>query len=201
MAETGMEQFVSSKSISVFPLSKNRPTDRSSRLFYENNVANIIRQLVDVDGFIIKADTNLLSINEKTNPLEITLSEIIFNLYGYYFAVKESTEGPVVVATHTAEDLSESKTTFKLYASITINPDTREIDGQDDDGVYNGFKFVHSPGPIEVEDGEHILHICDYTLYKENGEWQITTQLNNNAFKKISSESLDMSINRIDGKH
>lgn len=50
--------YLQSKQVKAFPLGRPRSTssnDITSRIFYEQNVSNIIRQLIDVPGFIISA--------------------------------------------------------------------------------------------------------------------------------------------------
>ena len=50
---------ISSSSITIFPLNKQREGYPQDNLLYENNLANIIRQLSYVEGFLISSPETL----------------------------------------------------------------------------------------------------------------------------------------------
>jgi hypothetical protein len=109
--------------------------------------------------------------------------EVEFNLIGYYFKI--------------VLDLNSKKTENKsvysdwdnIYASIKINPEYDEIDGQDtDSNVYTGLTLSNQPLTTESTYNLHILK-------KSNNEWVVPTE----SHKKFNSSSL--TIERIDGKY
>ena len=69
---------LSSTAVKVFPFARYRESriDLSSRLFYEYNVARLIKQLIDTEGFIIsgKIDETTCSVSET----------VALNIGGYY---------------------------------------------------------------------------------------------------------------------
>ena len=87
---------IDSSSIHVFPLAKNRTEDRAARMFYEDIIAILVRQLIDTKGFIITPSRGNLQL-DITNDAEYTedstkvkyvfkLKDVFaFNLNGYYF--------------------------------------------------------------------------------------------------------------------
>lgn len=180
-----------SRDVIVFPLSKDRisnpnksvlgefsPVDLNrTRLFTEKSVSNLIRQLIDVDGFVIGSR----SLNSDN-----TLLEVEFNLAGYYFKINLDLDG------NKGENNSVYSGWENIYASITIHDDYDEIVGQDDDdNVYTGLTLHNTP-PNPPESGSiHTLHI----LTKSGGNWTIPTE----SCKRFSTFSLN--ITGIDGDY
>lgn len=124
---------ISSTSITIFPLNKHREGYPQDNLLYENNLANIIRQLIDVEGFIISGPDTLESVSIE-NPL-------ILNIYGYYIKL---TDLPQV-------ETQGTKVYIKLLISDSRIP---EVDGQDDGNIFTGVQMVDS-----VTEGDHYLCI------------------------------------------
>ena len=132
--------------ISVFPLSKNRSGDSNSRALTEDRIANIIRQIVDVDGFVISNS--------------VRDSSFQFNLYGYFITV----EGLENIYSN-----GEFDTANEIWANITLDGNN-EISGQDDDNtdVYTGVSFN------STATGSHSLKLLEKkTSAQGTTEWVI----------------------------
>ena len=161
---------IKSTDISIFPLAKPRQNN-TSRLFYEQNVTNLLRQLMDTDGFIIQ-------------PCELDgnkcKGELIFNLYGYYFKINN---GATLV-----DDLNGTY----IIARITLTEtEPVEIDGQDDNDLYTGLDIICTDTISNDNTNSKTLVIFE----KINDSWQPY----NSSFNKFNPQSLI--ITGIDGKH
>ena len=121
--------FIASINVKAFPLAKYRSpgsADNTSRLFYEQNVSNLIRQLIDTQGFVVSG---------SVSPQGVVTDTLCFNLYGYYF---ELTTGTNLI------DTSVSDSNYVL-ASITLTSTSPyEISGQDNNGFYEGLIITNS---------------------------------------------------------
>ena len=196
---------ISSNNISVFPLSKNRPNDRSARLFYEHNIANLIRQLIDVEGFIIQPSSSTdLSLSVSTDGDKIIIrtgTPITFNLYGYYFSIAANSSLLTVNANEL--DASGGNNIIKLFAVLNIDDKSNEIAGYDDNGVYTGLKITTDSIDAVDSTGRHAIELCSIliTLDLDAGKWVVSGTMCDSSYSRFSTQSLDMSISRIDGKH
>ena len=203
---------ITSSSISVFPLAKNRTSDRSARLFYENNVANLIRQLIDVEGFIISKDELKLSMSSSVvsdHFVELCLAVInplVFNLHGYYFNVR----GNSIVYKYDKINASETTLEDSLYAMLRIDNITNEIIGFDNaSDEYEGLHILTESelndyiSTATEDDNYHFIKLMDFKAERKSGstEWVINGEYCNQSYQKISPKSVDMAINKIDGKH
>lgn len=161
---------IKSTDISIFPLAKPRQNN-ISRLFYEQNVTNLLRQLMDTDGFIIQ-------------PCELDgnkcKGELIFNLYGYYFKIND---GATLV-----DDLNGKYivATIKLTENEPV-----EIDGQDDNDLYTGLNIICRDTISNDNPNVKTLTIFE----KVDNNWQPCSS----SFNKFNPQSLI--ITGIDGKH
>lgn len=207
--------YINTDAISVFPLAKNRPSDRSARLFYENNVANIIRQLVDTEGFIIlpeagtDATQDLFVLNTDSSKtvldgaedlLKITFSihaPLVFNLYGYYFNIWNESTRSVDIFNQQELSQDEVNNGFEVWAYIDIDSVAKEILGQDDNNFYKGLVFCTGTTALD-EGGRHKLKIADCWI---DADGNLKSTIANDSYMKLNSKSLDVTINRIDGKH
>lgn len=207
--------YINKDAISVFPLAKNRPSDRSARLFYENNVANIIRQLVDTEGFIIlpeagtDATQDLFVLNNDSSKtildgseesLKITFSinaPLVFNLYGYYFNIWNESSGSVDIFNQQKLSQDEVDNGFEVWAYIDIDSVAKEILGQDVNNFYEGLVFCTGTTALDVE-GRHKLKIADCRI---DADGNLKSTIANDSYMKLNSKSLDVTISRIDGKH
>ena len=134
--------YLNSNSISVFPsAARGQQVEYiEARLTTETVIANIINKLIDTTGFIItnvdEWNTAFSSrgVNDPADPVE-------FNLYGYYFKVKDPDELFALMPA-SAE---------AIYACIALHPVAThevgtyryELFGQDDSdlGTYGGVQF------------------------------------------------------------
>lgn len=125
---------IKSESIKIFPLAKPRSKDSSSRLFYEDNIANIIRQVTSGNGFIINAPTTLSTYNGYYRVNQ----DLEFNIYGYYVKITKSSN---IIS---VSDTNKNGTNYNyIYAKIKLNNSTTpEINGQDDGGNYTGLEIL-----------------------------------------------------------
>ncbi len=207
--------YINKDAISVFPLAKNRPSDRSARLFYENNVANIIRQLVDTEGFIIlpeagtDATQDLFVLNNDSSKtildgaedlLKITFSinaPLVFNLYGYYFNIWNESSGSVDIFNQQKLSQDEVDNGFEVWAYIDIDSVAKEILGQDVNNFYQGLVFCTGTTALDVG-GRHKLKIANCWI---DADGNLKSTIANDSYMKLNSKSLDVTISRIDGKH
>lgn len=74
---------MSDEIIKIFPWS--RSSDIDDKLFYEQNVSNLIRQVVD-NNFVISGNIQSYKISDE-EPLRV-------NIYGYYIEINKSYEIP-----------------------------------------------------------------------------------------------------------
>lgn len=168
--------YVDSSKIKVFPFSRYRSTeDTSSRLFYEQNVSNIIRQLINTDGFVISGGvtgSNACSVS-NSGPL-------CLNVYGYYFEIDANT----VLIPAAAQSYS---TGTSIYASITLtNTSPKELVGQDDSSGFTALNFTTT----EPESGYYIK-----VATKTSSSWKLADR----AKVKFTADSFSFDV--IDGKH
>lgn len=166
--------FINSDKIKVFPFAKyNRPTnDLGSRLFYECNIARLVTQLIDTDGFIISGavDTGA-SITETLK----------FNIKGYYF---EITAGVSLIP----DDIKH--TDSMIYGVVTLNDNPEELSGQDND--FSGkFEALSITTIRPTEDTVFYLKL----LEKVGEEWHIPEE----SYFRYNVSSIN--ITKIDGKH
>lgn len=172
--------YINSNNIDIFPLSKPR-VNKSSRLFYEENVTNLIRQIVDIDSFIIEGPEKL----SDSGKLD---KDLIFNLFGYYFKIISGTD---------LSDISSQNGNY-IIGEIELdksNPDIPfELKGQDDttSNTFTGINITNVESLPTIDDvNKHFL-----VLFKKSGnEWLI----NDDSYKKFNSQSFN--ISGIDGKH
>lgn len=169
--------YLKSENVKAFPLAKPRlgsSVDITSRIFYEQNVSNIIRQIIEVAGFIISG---------KVDTRGIVTEKLCINIYGYYFEIAVGTS------------LVNNEVSNKVFAQIKIyTPQVEEsgvqapseIDGQDESGEYTGLKFSGNlePGCIGFQ-----------LLQKSGSNWGFVED----SFRKFKVEKLD--IDWIDGLH
>lgn len=173
---------LSSTAVKVFPFARYRESriDLSSRLFYEYNVARLIKQLIDTEGFIIsgKIDETTCSVSET----------VALNIGGYYFELQQGAQ------------LSPSNTSNVVYAYIVLTnisvdennqPTPPELVGQDDKGNFTALTLCDDI-PTGIEGNVIYLKLAEKDI---NGNWVLATE----SYKKFSMHSL--LLEKIDGKH
>lgn len=193
--------YLQSKQVKAFPLGRPRSTssnDITSRIFYEQNVSNIIRQLIDVPGFIIKES----DIDMASNG--ILKSNLIIDIGGYYFDISK---GSAVVPFNGDGAVVDNNTPLKnatvyLYFCVdTTDTEPHEVIGQDaTDNTYQGLVIEASTiSPSNYNKHTYNVPIfygtTDSNGLPNNNTWKIYV----NSYTKFDSQSLK--ITGIDGKH
>ena len=155
--------FTGSRNIDIFPLSKNRATGQNSRSLSEDRIANIIRQVVDADGFVI-------SDSVSSSPFE-------FNLYGYFISVQDI--GAIL------DEFSDGAT--EIWASIALDSN-KEIAGQDDNNLYTGVEFSATK-PVDGSSSLLILSNVDGSWsVPEMSTYRLSTDKINLRITRISGK-------------
>ena len=193
--------YIQSDKINVFPLAKNRTTDKDARLLYEHNVANIIKQLIDTDGFVISDSVSVSTGTETKNeysgyseyPVNLT-NPLEFNIGGYFFRIESGTTIAMVpkVTTDTKD------TIIPLYASIQIDNVSKELLGQDTDNKYEGLGIYTEP---QVNENNTVvsMHLLDlYWTQIDAGTLKLNCRIPESSRLKFAKKSIPV-ITRIDG--
>lgn len=172
--------YLKSDSVRAFPLAKPRSSksnDITSRIFYEQNVSNLIRQIVDVDGFIISGEVSTEGVVENDSTLCI-------DIYGYYF---EILPGVNLVSIAEADDSDSVYVGIKVLAIDENSPE--EIDGQDLSGDYQGLILQNGEFPSEYKSFKLLEKVPG-----EDDSWRLVKP----SYKKFNPDSLG--IDWIDAK-
>ena len=176
--------YIATENISIFPLSKERPKKRENNIFYESNVANILRQLIDTEGFIITPPSDATELLRVENGSLKLQKSLMFNIYGYYVEISSGAS----LADNVAKD-------DVFYACIKIKDN--EIDGQDNDSdKYEGLNIVTDISNLTGEE-YHSLPLFEIT--KIDGD-KCECKFIQDSYTKIQPKSFDFSIDFIDGK-
>ena len=166
------QEYIRSADIEVFPIAKKRSNDApGTRTFTERNISNLIRQLLsaDKDGYIISCD----QIDNKNKNAKFNIE---FNLYGYYFEIKNFTP---------------ASTWESVYACIALNDG--EIYGQDNNDKFEGLTISDNPSAVTIKSNDISLDIKYIKLLeKVDNSWRCASQ----NIGLISS----LSVGGIDGK-
>lgn len=189
--------YLNSDSIHVFPLAKNRTTDRAGRMFYEDNIANIIRQLADKHSFIITKQPKLTHQqkgNQGSTVYDIVCeSGLEFTLFGYFVRIAADS----VLFSFDANENSS----IDLYAVLNYDDVAKEVNGQDvkvDDVFHYEGISIRSTKP---EDSDRYLKLCTVTNSIENSTRVFKIIVDNDSYLKFDKESVpNLKILRIDGK-
>ena len=192
--------YISSGRISIFPLAKARDTDRNARMFYEDNVANIIRQVIDTVGFICSPNdaTDFLSgtLNDDGSKVIVKNNqELVFNLYGYYILIKPGTE----LFTYNPKPADNVKD-YIVKALLFTDNVTKEVVGQDDKQKYQGLHIGVAADIDGVTRPENVT-AHEIELFKiHTNDTEVTTTFAPESLIKFRQNSLELSIGFIDGK-
>ena len=208
MAETQKTTLVHSDNIHIFPVAKIR-TEQRSRILYEDNVSNIIRQLIDTNGFVLPDNPTLFAgyvdstsggtcvgvhtqrVDDQGNTITDPF-RIKFNIYGYYVEIKNT-----ILTVNTYD---------KVFAKLSITKDfPQEISGQDitiNEGtspvnVYQGVELIATDEELQNSEDDTCRHIYLKLLERfndgDNIRWRIPLQ----SYSRFDFSKL---ITGIDGK-
>lgn len=193
--------YLASTYVKAFPLGRPRATasnDITSRIFYEQCVSNIIRQLIDVDGYIISGC-------EITNESGKLSSNLELNIAGYYYNIQSNASifnlDSNGALTNSSGKVLSNTTAYVYFCIDLTTTEPYEIIGQDDDdGNYQGLVIEMSDVPPE-EYNEHTYRVPVFRGRTDaSGKPQLETwEIYNNSYIKFDIESLN--ITGIDGKH
>lgn len=167
--------YLSSDNISVFPSTRRSSFQVSARQLSELRIANIINQLIDMEGFIITTPEEFQTGSKK---------QFEFNIHGYYFKVNDVTK--------LFSQFSDQKDIYASIKLLEVGNDYVELVGQDDahtelpdeNNTYYGVNFL--PATLS---GSNIYNLHLFTK-DENNEWEIVV----NSLYKFDASSLKFSI-------
>lgn len=159
--------YLKSDKVHVFPFGSTRKVEPIARILNEQNISRIVRNLTDVNGFVISYD-------EKSKLIE-------FMIYGYYFKA----------------DLSSLVTDYKgkdIHAYIAVSEDSEyeyllggDTDGVETDPSSSDFTGLYINQKPNIPGATvHTLHILD-----KSGK------VPENSLSKFSSNSVDLQIDYI----
>lgn len=142
--------YLQTNTIEVFPSVKRGQNQVSARLMSEQAISGIVNNLIDTDGFIITRNITLEGSFE-------------FNIHGYYFKINN------------INNLTSQFTTdTSIYGIIQIKEEGNYelLQGQDDEGEYQGIEFNSSGTPTsEPEEGVKVYSLL--LLSKNANNWNI----------------------------
>ena len=164
--------------IHIFPNSKD--TVAISKLFYEQNITNIVRQVTDKECYVICGRVN----TDGTGKVD---GKLTLSLYGYYLCIKNETD---------LVGLAKADSADAVYINIFLNNNSpQELDGQTDS---SGDDRVFDPITLTTEKAISGANNTVYSLKileKVSGKWQIP----NDSKIKFNAESFG--LYEIDGQH
>ena len=191
---------IASNNIQIFPLAKPRATNLSNRLFYENNVAAIIRQITSNKSFIVDAtipteratavkstDSNIITIQGYNDSNSYALE---FNIYGYRIQIQNGTVISV-------DNINSKYLIGKLKITNPDDANLTEIDGQDVSGSFNGFEIISSDSELIDTATEKYL-----ILFEKDTSNNSKYNMYEKSLQLFTSKSIDITgmITVIDGK-
>lgn len=168
--------YIASNNVNVFPSTRRTYTQEfSARLMTESAISRIVNNLVEVDGFVI------------SNNAPVTADDVFeFNIYGYYFQVKDILS--------VIEQLSGAT---KLYATIRINHTNDAFyelyvaNETGDSPTFNGITFTND-GSTPTDTTTDIYKTL-LLLEKQGDTWTIPEQ------SKIKFNRSAIGLTEIDG--
>lgn len=206
--------FIQSQNIVVFPVAKARDASsgqtNGGRLFTEQYVANMIKQLINTNGFMISCYTigtqglTNIDANGFTTGADIITE---FNINGYYFKVKLPS---ILEAINEFKSKHEvvSGSNYYIVAEIVGFDDNQEIAGQDEKdrgtSFYKGLQiYVTNTNQLNNGSSLVLLNLVD----KDGKSLDITSDDDistckvityNPSYQKFSASTIH--ITGIDGK-
>ena len=120
--------YLASSNVKVFPFARFREqaNDIASRLFYEENISRLVRQVVDTEGFVVSGGITSTGVTSQEG--------LAINIHGYYFYIEKETS---IVPTDT-----DNPTTCYVSIQLTSEGPVSELFGQDDEGEFKALNFT-----------------------------------------------------------
>lgn len=176
--------FIEYDKITAFPLAKNRTLDRKSNLFYEENIANIVNQLIDTQGFVITQSVDFMRV--VNSKLQMPADKVFqFSLGGRLFTITSDSDANYDIMSVNPNPGQE----VKVYAYIRLD-DNGEVEGQDEGAYYEGLGLdIETNVPTDV-DYKLLLFIIEGSQVRVPDE----------SYLKLSLKSIGTAIKIIDGK-
>lgn len=182
--------YLESNNISVFPSARRGQNAKyiESRLTTETAIANIVNKLLDVEGFIV---------TDKNDWTEGSSHDVVFNLYGYLFSIKN-----LNTFLTSFEDADALWVGIVLDTAVSGSTVRYEIYGQDEEiegvSVYKGLELAASKEQCKTQLTQRVgsqkaqncifkyLKLCT----KENGKWCLC----GDSYIKFNNKSLEFDI-------
>lgn len=171
--------------VNIFPCSKDIGI-RNSKLFYEQNITNMVRHITDNPSFVISGDID-------TNGVVTEDGNLKLNLYGYFIELRSGTS----LATFTDGE--------ELYIGVKLTNEANlphELDGQiqdsENESIYTAIELSSSIGE---DKNVHYLHL----LTKDGEHWRIPVEsrskFNIESLYQPIDEKTTLIMDDIDGIH
>lgn len=179
--------YLYTENIKVFPTTRRLNKQVTARLMTESNIANLIYQLLDTEGFVIT--------DKKETYVDDEIFE--FNIHGYYFIVDSAKY------IFNAIENQVSGTATSIYAHIQIEQtdgsDYKELKGQDADPSSDGnaeytlYKGIHftTTATAPSKDTETNKWYTLKLFEKLNNTWKVPVE----SRVKFNQRSLNFDIN------
>lgn len=168
--------YLKSEEINVFPLAKGRTTTQADNMLYEKNVTSLVTQVADTQGYVITKDiTNHFSVSGSTITLNSN-ETFEFSLGGHKISITAPSDGSINLGG------------TEVWASILLNDDG-EIQGQDNDTLYEGVNFTNTQ-PSE----SNSISLKLLTITEDN-----TVKVPEESYQKFNVNSINSGIKFIDG--
>ena len=207
MAETQKTTLVHSDNIHIFPVAKIR-TEQRSRILYEDNVSNIIRQLIDTNGFVLpdnptifaeyvdttSGDTCVGVFKEMDDQGNINTEpfRIKFNIYGYYVEITNT-----ILTVNTYDKVFAKLSITKGFPQEISGQDITITEGTSKVNVYQGVELIATDEELQNSEDDTCRHIYLKLLERfddgDNIRWRIPLQ----SYSRFDFSKL---ITGIDGK-
>lgn len=180
-----------SENISIFPCAKPRTGSPQSNKLYEQSLTGLVKQfyLSGKEGLVITPESeSYLTVEPGKETTKLTFTkDFEFSIGGYCCCIVEGT----FIEVKTSEYDHSSYPLNGIYASILINSSTKEIEGEDEGGVYKGVKIVccnsSTDKPTSGDDaaaGCQRIVLC--LLERGTGEWVVPNSSRYNVLDYIS---------------
>ena len=160
--------YIKSNKLHVFPFGSTRKVEPTARIMNEQNISRLVRNLTDVEGFVIDYD-------KSTNIME-------FMLHGYYFKVNLS---------DCLDDLSGKD--IYAYIAVDVQNNYEYLLGGDTDGINTETSFTEFTG-LYINQEPNISNASIYSLYILDKSGNVPSS----SKSKFSSSSLSGGVSELE---